>query len=85
MSQTLIPYSDLKAKGIPYSKPHLWRLEKARKFPRRVPLGAGRYGYVESEVDDYIAALIAARDTAPPRPPVPRRPRKADHAPDVPV
>ena len=64
MSQVLIPYRDLKAKGVPYSKPHLWRLEKAGKFPKRVPIGPSRYGYVEREVDDYIAALIAARDAA---------------------
>jgi len=62
MSKILIPYRALKAKGITYSKPHLWRLEKAGKFPKRVPLGPGRYAYVESEIDAYIAALIAARD-----------------------
>jgi prophage regulatory protein len=62
MSKNLIPYCDLKAKGITYSKPHLWRLEKAGKFPKRVPLGPGRYAYVESEIDAYVYALIAARD-----------------------
>ena len=62
MSQVLIPYRELKARGILYSKPHLWRLERANKFPKRVPIGAARYGYVESEIDAYVAALIAARD-----------------------
>jgi prophage regulatory protein len=62
MPAVLIPYRDLKAKGVPYSKPHLWRLERDGKFPKRVPLGPGRYAYVESEIDGYIAALIAARD-----------------------
>jgi prophage regulatory protein len=62
MSKHLIPYSALKGKGVPYSKPHLWRLEKALKFPLRVPIGPGRYGYVEEEIDAYVAALIAARD-----------------------
>jgi prophage regulatory protein len=62
MSKILIPYRDLKAKGIPYSKPHLWRLEKAGKFPKRVPIGASRYGYVESEIDGHVAGLVAARD-----------------------
>jgi prophage regulatory protein len=62
MSKVLIPYRDLKAKGVPYSKPHLWRLEKAGRFPKRVPIGPSRYGYVESEIDAYIDALIAARD-----------------------
>jgi prophage regulatory protein len=62
MAQRLIPYESLKAKCIGYSKPHLWRLEKANKFPKRVPIGAGRYGYIESEIDDFVAQKIAERD-----------------------
>jgi prophage regulatory protein len=62
MSGRLINHKDLAAKGIPYSKPHLWRKEKDGTFPKRVPVGAGRYAYVESEVDAYVEALIAARD-----------------------
>jgi prophage regulatory protein len=58
----LIPYEGLKAKGVPYSKCHLWRLEKAGKFPRRVPIGSGRYAYVESEIDEHIARLVSQRD-----------------------
>jgi prophage regulatory protein len=64
MAPRLIPYESLEAKCIMYSKPHLWRLEKAGKFPKRVPVGASRYGYVEEEIDAYIAARIAARDEA---------------------
>ena len=66
MTEILIPYCDLKAKGVPYSKPHLWRLEKAGKFPKRVPIGPSRYAYVESEIDGYIGKLIDARDAADP-------------------
>jgi prophage regulatory protein len=62
MAPRLIPYEALKAKCIMYSKPHLWRLEKAGKFPKRVPIGASRYGYLEAEVDAWINARIAARD-----------------------
>jgi prophage regulatory protein len=62
MAQRLISYEALKAKGIPYSKPHLWRLEQAAKFPKRVNIGPGRYGYVEAEIDEYIAQKIAERD-----------------------
>lgn len=62
MAQRLIPYEALKAKCIVYSKPHLWRLEKAGKFPKRVAIGASRYGYIESEIDAWINAHIAARD-----------------------
>jgi prophage regulatory protein len=107
MSRNLIPYSALKAKGITYSKPHLWRLEKIHAevlrrapplskahavpdtesvdqpsvplFPLRVPIGPGRYGYVEQEIDAYVAALIAARDAA--TDPGVRKPRKASRGP----
>jgi prophage regulatory protein len=64
LSVRLIPHEALRSKGIPYSKPHLWRLEKANRFPKRVPIGAGRYGYVEAEIDAFIEASIAARDAA---------------------
>ena len=62
MAQRLIPYSALRDKGVLYSKPHLWRLERADKFPKRVPIGAGRYAYIEAEVDAWIDARIAERD-----------------------
>jgi prophage regulatory protein len=65
MAKRLIPYEALKAKGVPYSKPHLWRLERAGRFPRRVPVGDNRYAYVEEEVDAYNEARIKARDAAP--------------------
>lgn len=62
MASRLIAHEDLKSKGIPYSKPHLWRLERDKKFPKRVPIGASRYGYVEAEIDAYVDKLIKARD-----------------------
>jgi prophage regulatory protein len=61
----LLAYDDLKPiKGIPYSKVQLWRLEKLKKFPKRVPMGPGRHAWIENEVDDWIASRIAARDEA---------------------
>jgi prophage regulatory protein len=64
MTPRLIPYEALAAKCIAYSKPHLWRLERAGKFPKRVPIGASRYGYVEAEIDAYIEKKIAERDAS---------------------
>ena len=49
-------------KGIPYSKVHLWRLERDGKFPKRVPLGESRHGWLDSEIDDWLAARAAERD-----------------------
>lgn len=64
MSSRLIPYAALAAKCITYSKPHLWRLEKAGNFPKRVSIGPGRYAYVEAEIDAYLAEKVAERDAA---------------------
>jgi prophage regulatory protein len=59
----LLAYDDLKpAKGISYSKVQLWRLEKRGEFPKRVPIGRGRVGWAEHEIDNWIRSRIAARD-----------------------
>lgn len=61
----LLSYEDLKAKGIGYSRVHLWRLVRAGKFPAPVKLADGyRNSWVEEEVDALIAARMAARATA---------------------
>lgn len=45
-----------------YSPQHIDRLEKAGKFPKRVPLGPNRVGWIESEVIDWLKQRIADRD-----------------------
>jgi prophage regulatory protein len=60
----ILSYDDLKGRGINYSKVHLWRLEKARKFPQRIPLSENRHGWLESEIDAWLADRIAARAAA---------------------
>jgi prophage regulatory protein len=58
----LLSYDELRPqKGIPYSKVHLWRLEREGKFPKRVPLSESRHGWAESEIDDWIAERMASR------------------------
>ena len=47
---------------IGYSPMHLWRLEKAGKFPLRIKLGPNSVGWLASEIDDWIAARVAERD-----------------------
>ena len=59
----LLPFPDLKPKGIPYSRTHLWRLEKADAFPKRVHLGAHRVAWAEAEIDRWIEQRIAERDS----------------------
>jgi prophage regulatory protein len=55
-------FPDLKAwKGITYSRVHLARLKQANQFPKRVRLSANTVAWVESEIDDHVAAKMAAR------------------------
>ena len=49
-------------KGIDYSRVHIDRLEKAGKFPKRLHLGENSVGWLEDEIDAWIAGKAAARD-----------------------
>lgn len=40
--------------GIPYSFMHIWRLEKAGLFPKRIQLGANRVAWFADEVEAWI-------------------------------
>jgi prophage regulatory protein len=66
MSQVLVPYNALNAKGITFSKMHIWRLEKAGKFPVHVQVSPQRIAWVESEIDQWITDRINARPAAQP-------------------
>jgi len=52
-------------KGISYSRMHVYRLEKGGDFPKRFDPGANSVGWLEHEVDAWIAAKAAARDRPP--------------------
>jgi len=59
----IISYDELEPlKGIRYSKIQLCRLEKAKKFPKRIRVSLNRSGWVEHEIDDWIKAKVAERD-----------------------
>jgi prophage regulatory protein len=59
----ILSFDELRpAKGIPYSKVHIWRLEREGKFPKRVPLGASRHGWVDTEIDDWLVERMASRN-----------------------
>lgn len=62
---TLIGHEGLKARGIDYSRSHLWRLEAAGRFPKRVHVGSGRVAWIQHEVDNYLSDLASARDFIP--------------------
>ena len=65
MAERLISYDDLgPKKGLHFSKVTLWRMEKAKRFPKRVRVGASKYAWLEDELDAYIEGLKAARDAS---------------------
>ena len=45
-----------------YSPQHIARLEAAGLFPKRVPLGPNRVGWVEAEILEWLKKRIEARD-----------------------
>jgi prophage regulatory protein len=53
---------EVRAKVL-YSPAHIARLEAADLFPKRVQLGPGRVGWVESEVEEWMRERIAKRQT----------------------
>jgi len=50
----------LKKVGLSY--PTIWRKEKAGQFPKRIPLGPNATGWIESEIDQWIADLATSRE-----------------------
>ena len=59
----ILRYLDLKKiKGVPYSRVHLDRLERAGMFPRRIRLSPATVGWEESEVDAWLKSRMAERD-----------------------
>ena len=45
-----------------YSYQHIARLEKAGQFPKRVPLGPNRVGWVEEEILEWLEERIRRRE-----------------------
>jgi prophage regulatory protein len=57
-----LSFDELKGFGINYCRPHIWRLEREGKFPRRVPIGEARIAWVESEIVAWQQQRIKVRD-----------------------
>jgi prophage regulatory protein len=47
---------------VPYSDMHIWRMEKAGTFPKRIKLGPNRVGWSFLEISDWIKARKAERN-----------------------
>ena len=58
----LLVYPQLQeTRGITYTRRHLYTLESQNKFPKRVPIGENRVGWLKSEVDEWIRGRAAQR------------------------
>lgn len=57
----LLPFSDLHDRGVLLGRRQIDRLEAEGKFPKRVPIGSNRVGWVTDEIDDWVDAAISAR------------------------
>ncbi len=49
---------------VNYSGNHIDRMEADGRFPKRIKLGPNRVGWLESEIDDWIAEKVRERDDA---------------------
>ena len=61
MSRKLLLFPELRDRGVPFGRRHVDRLEAEGKFPKRVPIGMRRVGWVAAEIDDWVNAAISAR------------------------
>jgi prophage regulatory protein len=62
-AKRITTFKELPEYGVRYSYRQLYRLEAANKFPKRVPIGPGRIGWVTDEIIAHVDARIASRST----------------------
>ena len=62
--QQMAEFDECLFRGIGFSRRHLQRLEDAKQFPKRVPLGTNKIGWVETEIDEWLATKIEERNAA---------------------
>lgn len=63
MPERIITRKQLKSL-VPLSASQIDRLEKAGSFPKRLSLGPGRVGWIESEVDGWVEVRKEARNAS---------------------
>jgi prophage regulatory protein len=65
IAMRLLDLKGLREKGIKFSRMHISRLVRQKKFPRPVKIGANTNAWPETDIDQYIKDCIAARDARP--------------------
>jgi len=60
----LLGFHDLRGKGIPFSRQHIFRLVRDKKFPRPGKIGDRTNAWLESQIDEYIESKFTEVKTA---------------------
>ena len=60
----LLNLDGLREKGIKFSRQHIRRLVRRKRFPAPVKVGENTNAWPEHEIDQYIKDRIAQRDAA---------------------
>ena len=47
---------------VPFSDMHIWRMEQAGNFPRRIKFGPNRVGWSDKELTEWIEARKSERE-----------------------
>jgi len=59
----LLRFTDLyKRKGIPFSRKHIYELERNGEFPKRIPIGRQTVAWDEAEIDAWLEQRRQARE-----------------------
>ncbi|NRP19897.1 hypothetical protein LPJGGPFB_03155 [Ensifer adhaerens] len=58
----LLSLADLHAKGIKFSRTHIYRLIKAGDFPKPIKVGRQRSAWIEVEIEKFIQSRVDERD-----------------------
>ena len=64
MAQDRIILASERRNYVPYSDMHIWRMEKAGTFPKRIKLGPNRVGWSFFEINEWIEARKLERTAA---------------------
>jgi predicted DNA-binding transcriptional regulator AlpA len=54
-------FAELADRGVRLSRRQIDRVETAGKFPKRIPMGDRRVGWLAEEIDAYVDQAIASR------------------------
>jgi prophage regulatory protein len=63
MPPKLILFPELIGHGVHLGRRQIDRLEHKGDFPKRVPIGESRVGWIETEIDAHVERKIAGRST----------------------